>query len=229
MTANRPFDDDNLAGRGHGERRADPNRADREISIGTPTILGIFFALALVCAAFFGFGYTMGRKSAQSAQAAAVEPAPPPIGVFYSPKPSAGSSNQPYVPPALPTPDAGASPADTTTVPLNPPSTATSTAKDPVAPSDRIIAGEKPPAAPQPATSNAQSATSYVVQVAAVTSQDVADILLSSLQKKGYTVAVRHESQDKLLHVQIGPFTDKKEAEAMRARVLADGFNAIVK
>jgi cell division septation protein DedD len=228
MTANRPFDDDNLSGRGHADRRADPNRADREISIGTPTILGIFFALALVCAAFFGFGYTMGRKSAQSAQATAAEPAPAPIGIFNSPKPSAGSSNQPYVPPSLPTPDASASPADTATVPLNPPST--STAKDPVAPSDRIIAGEKlPPAAPSPATSSPQPAGSYVVQVAAVTSQDVADILLASLQKKGYTVAVRHEPQDKLLHVQIGPFTDKKEAQAMQARVLADGFNAIVK
>jgi DedD protein len=67
------------------------------------------------------------------------------------------------------------------------------------------------------------------VQVAAVSSQDVADILLSSLQKKGYTVAVHHEPQDKLLHVQIGPFPDRKDAEAMQKRVLADGFNAIVK
>ena len=57
----------------------------------------------------------------------------------------------------------------------------------------------------------------------------MADILLSSLEKKGYTVAVHHEPQDKLLHVQIGPFADKKEAEAMQKRVLADGFNAIVK
>ena len=50
-----------------------------------------------------------------------------------------------------------------------------------------------------------------------------------ALKKDGYAVVVRHEPQDKLLHVQIGPFTDRKDAEAMRARVLADGFNAIVK
>jgi cell division septation protein DedD len=56
-----------------------------------------------------------------------------------------------------------------------------------------------------------------------------ADILNSSLQKKGYTVTAGCEPQDKLLHVQIGPFTDRKDAEAMRQRVLADGFNAIVK
>ena len=48
--------------------RPDPGAgAEREISLGLPAILGIFFALALVCACFFGFGYTMGRKLAQAA------------------------------------------------------------------------------------------------------------------------------------------------------------------
>ena len=56
MSANHPYDDDDLPGGRYTERRADPNRADREISLGTPTILGIFFVLALVCALFFGFG-----------------------------------------------------------------------------------------------------------------------------------------------------------------------------
>ena len=57
-----------------------------------------------------------------------------------------------------------------------------------------------------------------MVQIAAVSSQDVADILLASLQKKGYSVSVRHEPQDKLLHVQIGPFATRKDAEAMQQR-----------
>jgi cell division septation protein DedD len=223
MTANRPLDDDNLAARGHADRRADPNRADREISIGTPAILGIFFALALLCAVFFGFGYSMGRKSAQAAPVVTASDSPSVAG-FGPNKPSAGSATRPYLPPSPPNP--APAPAETATVPLNPPPPA----KDPVNPADRIVVGEKlPPSSPQPATSNSQPATSFVVQVAAVSSQDVADILLASLQKKGYTVAVRHEPQDKLLHVQIGPFTDRKEAQAMQARVLADGFNAIVK
>jgi molybdopterin/thiamine biosynthesis adenylyltransferase len=80
----------------------------------------------------------------------------------------------------------------------------------------------------QPTTNNQQPAT-FMVQVAAVSSQDVADILLASLQKKGYSVAARHEPQDNLLHVQIGPFAHRADAEAMRQRILADGFNAIVK
>ena len=31
---------------------------DRELTLSTGTVLGLFFALALVCAVFFGFGYT---------------------------------------------------------------------------------------------------------------------------------------------------------------------------
>ena len=40
--------------------------SDREISLGTTTVLGIFLGLALVCALFFGFGYSMGRRSVPS-------------------------------------------------------------------------------------------------------------------------------------------------------------------
>jgi cell division septation protein DedD len=127
--------------------------------------------------------------------------------------------------PPSPPPDTTAQPvAVTETVPLTPSAAPTTAAPTPPAAADRPATS-----APQPATSNPQPETSYVVQVAAVSSQDVADILTSSLQKKGYTVVVRHEPQDKLLHVQIGPFADKKEAVAMQQRVLADGFNAIVK
>lgn len=59
--------------------------------------------------------------------------------------------------------------------------------------------------------------------------QEDADLLLSALKKRGYNVAVRQEPQDKLLHVQLGPFATKKDADAMRQRLLADGYNAIVK
>ena len=70
---------------------------------------------------------------------------------------------------------------------------------------------------------------SAVVQVAAVSHQEDADMLMAALKKHGYTVAIRQEPQDKLLHVQVGPFANKKDAEAMRQRLLADGYNAIVK
>lgn len=222
----RPIDDDGA----YYDRRSDPNRADREISLGTPTLLGIFFGIALLCAGFFGFGYSMGHSSARSAQAAAAASAPA-YGDSAAIKPSAASPAghplTPSVPPAevAPSQSAAVETPQTAVVSIAP-----STTPGTVAPSDRIIAGDKPIApAAQPAASNPQPANSFVVQVAAVSSQDVADILLSNLQKKGYDVAVRHEPQDKLLHVQIGPFPDRKDAEAMQKRVLADGFNAIVK
>lgn len=233
---NRLLDDTDPSDRSYAGRRqssSDSDQTDREISLGTPTILGIFFALALVCACFFGFGYAMGRKSAQSA---GVPFQPALVAGIGSPKPTAGQPGQP-APSARSTDSNGA--ASSVVVPVLPSTSGAgttvavpilSTPKKAATPADGAIVGDRIPAAtPQPATNNLQPATSFFVQVAAVSSQDVADILLASLVKKGYSVAIHHESQDKLLHVQIGPFPDRKDADAMRNRVLADGFNAIVK
>jgi cell division protein FtsN len=60
--------------------------------------------------------------------------------------------------------------------------------------------------------------------------QEDADVVAVDLKRRGYTVAIRREPQDKLFHVQIGPFGNKKEADAMRQRLQTDGYNsAIVK
>jgi cell division septation protein DedD len=228
------------------QRQSSPasSDAEREISLGTPAILGIFFALALVCAGFFGFGYTLGRRSAQSANVdTAAANASDATSSNGSAKPGAGLFSPPSAPAPQPAQDASSSPLAQTDTASAASAPTPTPAKSAVNPADTMIVGDKPvaakpaAAAPQPAatsaspltTNNQQPTTSFVVQIAAVSSQDVADILTSSLAKKGYTVSVRHEPQDKLLHVQIGPFTSRKDAEAMRARVLADGFNAIVK
>jgi cell division septation protein DedD len=68
-----------------------------------------------------------------------------------------------------------------------------------------------------------------VVQVAAVSHKEDADMLAAALKRRGYSVSVRQMPQDKLLHVQVGPFATKKDADAMRQRLQADGYNAIVK
>jgi cell division septation protein DedD len=54
-------------------------------------------------------------------------------------------------------------------------------------------------------------------------------MLMSALKGRGYSVSARTESQDKLIHIQIGPFTNRKDAEAMRQRLQGDGYNAIIK
>jgi cell division septation protein DedD len=239
---NRPYDDDEDGPPGRGYSR-DPGRsdsgrsdlghsADREISLGAPAILGIFFALVLVCAVFFGFGYTMGRKSAQAANADTVA-ANADTSSNGSSKPAAGSlASQPAAQPAA---DSSAAPV---VVQPEPASGASATQPTPskkaATAADGMIVGDKPPTSnQQPAVTNQPPPISpsgtIMVQIAAVSSQDVADILLASLRKKGYSVSVRHEPQDKLLHIQIGPFANRKDAEAMQQRILADGFNAIVK
>lgn len=68
-----------------------------------------------------------------------------------------------------------------------------------------------------------------MVQIAAVSRQEDADVLVAALKKRGYNVVVRNEPKDDLLHVQIGPFATRDEARATRAKLLADGYNAILK
>jgi cell division septation protein DedD len=231
-------DDDEFAAQ---HRRVASEAPDREFTLGTSTIVGIFFALALGAAVVFGAGYTMGRKSAQNAAAATAAATTPDsssdtTSIFGPAKPAAGSQSiAPSAPAAQPATDTPAAAPAAAPAPAQPtqangaqsapsPTPASNTT---VTPADRVIVGDKP-AAPQPATNN-QQPTTFMVQVAAVSSQDVANILLTSLQKKGYTVAVHHDAQDNLLHVQIGPFAHRADAETMRQKVLADGFNAIVK
>jgi cell division septation protein DedD len=68
-----------------------------------------------------------------------------------------------------------------------------------------------------------------MVQVAAVSKQEDADILKSALQKKQYPVFVANSTSDALYHVQVGPFSNQQDADTMRNRLSADGYNAIVK
>jgi cell division septation protein DedD len=68
-----------------------------------------------------------------------------------------------------------------------------------------------------------------MVQIAAVSHAEDAEVLQSALQRRGYHITVTHAPQDKLMHVQVGPFANRKDAEAMRQKLLDDGYNAIVK
>ena len=77
---------------------------------------------------------------------------------------------------------------------------------------------------------NATTPASYYVQVAAVSRQEDADALVEALKKKQYPAfTANNTSADKFYRVQVGPYADLKEAEAMRARLISDGYNPIVK
>jgi cell division septation protein DedD len=67
-----------------------------------------------------------------------------------------------------------------------------------------------------------------MVQIAAVSHPEDADVLVSALRKHGYAVAVHRDPADALIHVQVGPFASRTDAAAMRQKLLNDGYNAIV-
>lgn len=199
-------------------------RNDREISLGTATILGIFFALAVVCAVFFGFGYSLGVKHIMATAAPPAEPSQ--TSAFSAFKPAPGSPVAAGKPPAT---LAAVTVPSTVPTPKAPTPSETLT-PEPTDSSPRVTIRTPAPAA-TPATAPAAplgSATA-IVQVAAVSHQEDADLIASTLKRRGYAVTIRHESQDTLLHLQLGPFPTKKDAEAMRQRLQADGFNAYIK
>jgi DedD protein len=208
----------------------EPAEQDREISLSTTTILGIFFALALLCAVFFGFGYSMGRKSAQSVASP---------GEVTTRSENSGSKPAPGSPAS---PVAGRQSADATQsaiLPLDSPNPQTQDSPQILSPVRSPRSDIPAEATPRPASKPGgiipvavalPSTGSSVVQVAAMSHQEDADVVAVDLKRRGYTVAIRREPQDKLFHVQIGPFGNKKEADAMRQRLQTDGYNnAIVK
>ncbi len=202
---------------------------DTEITLGTAKLLGIFFGLVMICAVFFALGYTLGRKSESGLSSLATTPPSLPAASGTKPTSSAtGSSSAPMTfykaveqqnanPQMTPT-DGAAAPASGS------PEKSTASSENTPSSSETAAAANLPdPMAPVPGTG-------YFVQVAAVSKQDDADALVDALKKKQYPAFVANTSTtDKLYRVQTGPFGDIKEAEAMRARLINDGYNPILK
>ena len=60
--------------------------------------------------------------------------------------------------------------------------------------------------------------------------QEDADSLVDALKKKEYPAFVASTAaNDKLFHVQLGPYSDMKDAEGMRTKLIGDGYNPILK
>ena len=225
-------------------------RKEAELTLGTGTLLAIFFGLVVVCAVFFGFGYSMGRRTAESKAAAlaATSPAVDAATVASTrPKPSAvevlrtqvdePSTSDDTAPrtvlvdqPTTTVRDTEApSPAKASPLPpavVKTPSKAVATA---VAPTPIHVASTLSHTTPTAPVEKPVTSTPTMVQIAAVSHAEDADALIAALRKRGYTVVVRSEPQDKLSHVQIGPFATRADANAMRQKLLADGYNAILK
>jgi cell division septation protein DedD len=196
----------------------DLKRTERELTLSTGMILGIFLVLVLLCGAFFGFGYKMGsHKTAPSV--AEVNPAsPPPSGDTFSGfKPAAGS-------PVGSNAGSGAAPAET----AEPSGEATGgapAAAESAAPEAAVRAPAPVVTSPEPAVATG----SFVVQVAAVSHEEDAQLLVNALRAKGYPVSAHVEAQDKFFHIQVGPYNNAKDAQAAKQRLVADGYQPIIK
>ena len=198
---------------------------DTEITLGTGKILFVFFGLVVLCAVFFGVGYNLGKSASSNPVLSANASATPsnPVG----PRPSTAK-------PASPAADNATKPADLTFYKAveqkdaNPQLTPPAATNTPPASAANPDNGTKPPAPPDPAV--VANPSPYYVQVAAVSKQEDADSLVEALKKKQYPAfALNNLSTDKLYHVQVGPYADIKDAEAIRAKLISDGYNPILK
>jgi cell division protein FtsN len=222
-------------------------RRDTELTLGAGAVLGLVLALLFVCGLCFAAGYTMGHHaSAPSATANAPTPAPDqePLQPNDSiPKPSA--SAQPAAPAPQPgdsptnpdpgTPAPGENPTTTEQSPgasgQNGSPTGSPPAKAPSPVQHALPAAQnsQPPAQTAPNTRAASPAqTPWAVQIAAVANAQDAEVLAAALRKRGYSVMVKHEPADGLIHVRIGPFNSRDEANHWRDKLLGDGYNAVV-
>ncbi len=186
---------------------------DTEITLGVGKLVGLFFLLVVLCGVFLGLGYTLGKNAASPANGAAVKNEAVPAGTISSAVKPGAAQNPPKAQdqqqPA-PSPDLTFYKAVEQ--------------KDASAELEKKKEDE-----PKPLPEMKGSSGGFVVQVAAVSKKEDAEALQQALQRKQYPVVVTPGSSDKLYHVQIGPFPTVADADAMKARLAADGYNAIVK
>lgn len=195
----------------------EPKR-DTELTLGPWLVAGLGCALLAVCAVCFSVGYMLGRHAAAQPEADKAPAAN--TAVTGESTPATGAAAKPGArgaSAAVPTPPADAS--ETAEAEEAPAASASPAVKPALAASESAAAAS---AAHPPATNG------WMVQIAAVARQEDADVLVSALRRRGYAVAARHVAGDSLIHVQVGPFINRVDANAMAQRLLGDGYNAAV-
>jgi cell division protein FtsN len=203
-------------------------RRDVEVTLGPMLLAGLLLGLTLLCAVCFGLGYKFAERGGPGAsmngQPSGADTSS--LAACALPKPSATPQ---MLPDAATTAD-GQPVTDATGADANP-----ADANTPGAPS---AGGAMPPvvkpalaavtSAPPPVQPSKAVGPVLMVQVAAVSQEGDADVLVSALRKRGYAATARREPADGQFHVRIGPFGNRNDAAAMRQKLMNDGYNAIV-
>jgi DedD protein len=196
---------------------------DTEITLSTGKLLGIFFALAIVCGVFFTMGYLLGKSTSAGGRTEIVATVPS----SSAGKPYAGNKTPEAVTQTCPPGSPNCAPVSSSTD--NTPAAKASDQASTAQPSSGSKTPDQSTGQSTSADVKSSAASSFMVQVAAVSKQEDAEILVTALRKKQYPVFIANAAGDPLFHVQVGPFSDRKDAEAMRTRLSGDGYNAIVK
>jgi DedD protein len=201
---------------------------DTEITLGLGKLLGLFFGLVILCGISLGVGYSLGRNSAKQAIDAATatasttpaNPATPASGN----KPGASQ----IAPPRTPDCSSGDNCPPQTPAPNSSDLTFYQSVQQKDSHPQLTPQETAPTNSARPSEARSTLGTGYLVQIAAVRNQDDAKLLSDALQKQQYPVIIAQPG-DKLFHVQVGPYADIKEAEAIRSRLVSAGYNAFLK
>lgn len=202
-----------------------PAANDTEVTLGAGAFLAIGCGLLLMCAVCFGLGYAVGHHSSPDQSAADVLPAQGTKAATTTP---AGSGAKPGA--ATQTVQSQTQAAADQAGDGTGQGTAQAAAAGLQTSPDGKQAADAQvhPALASPTQTPKSQIQGWMVQIAAVSHAEDAQVLVDALRKRGYEVTVRRDGSDNLIHVQTGPFVNRNDANAIRQKLLNDGYNAIV-
>jgi len=211
-------------------------------------VIGLFLLMLLFSGVFFTLGYVMGRNQYDGQVRAATTGSRTPDTVVSTKNNVTAKTPSPAEPavnesdpatasnksdwefynnnsPAKREPRLDAAPKSSNTPAaksVNTPARVEPPTPAPVATPVTITAKSSKPVAAVPASSS----STILLQVAAVSRQDDALSIASSLQKKRFPATVLAPQKDKFYRVQVGPYKDQKSADAAKKGLEGAGFKA---
>jgi len=197
-------------------------------------VIGLFLLMLLFSGVFFTLGYVMGRNQYDAQVSAASSFASRPVVAKSDPTPKRNQDA-----PSTAESDPATSNSDWEFYGNNKPPKSEprleAAPKAPVAPppAKSLNGNAKPQPISAPVKSSKQTASgapippgAYVLQVAAFLKQDDAVTVANGLQRKHYLCYIQTPQKDKYYRVQVGPFKDRKAADAAKQGLENEGFNA---
>lgn len=188
---------------------ATSERQQAEKGLSARHLIWLFLGLVAVCAVFFSLGFLVGYNERTSKAALVVEhvTSPDVIPPMVSPPETAPSATEGVANHPAATSRAQASASKSGSLPL------------PVPAALSVASGEV--------------SAGFVVQVAALRTEQDGEALAKLLKTRGYKVFILTPEDahagDALFRVQVGPFTSRDDAEKVRQELTQEGFMPFIR